>query len=69
VMAERCKHTIEHLTGRTVVAFLSQTPVDPDITVECSSWTGHCRDSARSKSSSQSGRSDQPASGGFAESI
>ncbi len=35
----------------------------------CSSWTGHCRDSARSRSSSQSERSDQPASGGFAESI
>ena len=34
VMAERYKHTIEELTGRKVVAFLSQAHVDPDITVE-----------------------------------
>jgi uncharacterized protein YbcI len=34
VMAERYRHTIERLTGRTVVAFLSQAHVDPDITVE-----------------------------------
>ena len=34
VMAERYQHTIEELTGRKVVAFLSQAHVDPDITVE-----------------------------------
>ena len=34
VMAERYRDTIEQLTGRTVVAFLSQAHVDPDITVE-----------------------------------
>ena len=34
VMAERYKQTIEELTGRNVVAFLSQAHVDPDITIE-----------------------------------
>ena len=34
VMAERYKDTIEELTGRNVVAFLSQAHVEPDITIE-----------------------------------
>jgi uncharacterized protein YbcI len=34
VMAARYKETIEQLTGRNVVAFLSQAHVDPDITIE-----------------------------------
>jgi uncharacterized protein YbcI len=34
VMAERYRETIEELTGRKVVAFLSQAHVEPDITVE-----------------------------------
>ena len=34
VMAERYKETIQELTGRKVVAFISQAHVDPDITVE-----------------------------------
>jgi uncharacterized protein YbcI len=34
VMAERYKETIEQLTGRTVLAFLSQAHVEPDITME-----------------------------------
>ena len=34
VMAERYRETIESLTGCTVVAFLSQAHVDPDITIE-----------------------------------
>lgn len=34
MMAERYQKTIEELTGRKVVAFLSQAHVDPDITVE-----------------------------------
>jgi len=34
VMASRYKDTIEELTGRNVVAFLSQAHVDPDITIE-----------------------------------
>jgi uncharacterized protein YbcI len=34
VMAERYKQTIEELTGRTVLAFLSQAHVEPDITME-----------------------------------
>jgi uncharacterized protein YbcI len=34
VMAERYKKTIQDLTGRTVVAFLSQAHVEPDITIE-----------------------------------
>jgi uncharacterized protein YbcI len=34
VMAERYRDTIEGLTGRRVVAFLSQAHVEPDITVE-----------------------------------
>jgi uncharacterized protein YbcI len=34
VMAERYKHTIEDLTGRKVLAFLSQAHVEPDITME-----------------------------------
>jgi uncharacterized protein YbcI len=33
-MTERFKETIEELTGRKVVAFLSQAHVEPDITVE-----------------------------------
>jgi uncharacterized protein YbcI len=34
VMASRYKHTIEDLTGRKVLAFLSQAHVEPDITME-----------------------------------
>jgi len=34
VMAERYKRTIEELTGRKVLAFLSQAHVEPDITME-----------------------------------
>lgn len=34
MMAERYKFVIESLTGRKVVAFISQAHVDPDITVE-----------------------------------
>src|SRR5712691_860864 len=34
VMAERYKETIRELTGRNVVAFLSQAHVEPDITME-----------------------------------
>jgi uncharacterized protein YbcI len=34
VMTKRFTETIEELTGRKVVAFLSQAHVDPDITME-----------------------------------
>lgn len=34
VMAERYKQTITELTGRNVLAFLSQAHVEPDITLE-----------------------------------
>jgi len=34
VMADSYRETIEELTGRKVVAFLSQAHVDPDITIE-----------------------------------
>jgi uncharacterized protein YbcI len=34
VMAKRYKETIQELTGRNVVAFLSQAHVEPDITME-----------------------------------
>jgi uncharacterized protein YbcI len=34
VMAERYKQTIEELTDRKVLAFLSQAHVEPDITME-----------------------------------
>jgi uncharacterized protein YbcI len=34
VMADRYKKTIEDLTGRVVLAFLSQAHVEPDITME-----------------------------------
>src|SRR6266853_543720 len=34
VMATRYKETIRELTGRNVVAFLSQAHVEPDITME-----------------------------------
>jgi uncharacterized protein YbcI len=34
VMAERYKQTIKELTGREVLAFLSQAHVEPDITME-----------------------------------
>jgi len=34
VMATRYKQTIKELTGRNVVAFLSQAHVEPDITLE-----------------------------------
>jgi uncharacterized protein YbcI len=34
VMAGRYTHAVEHVTGRTVVALLSQSHVDPDIIVE-----------------------------------
>jgi uncharacterized protein YbcI len=34
IMAKRFTDTIEELTGRQVVAFLSQAHVDPDITIE-----------------------------------
>ena len=33
VMAARYRHTVEQVTGRTVVALLSQAHVDPDIMV------------------------------------
>lgn len=34
VMGARYRHTVEQVTGRTVVALLSQAHVDPDIMVE-----------------------------------
>ena len=34
VMADRYRRTIKELTGRNVVAFLSQAHVEPDVTVE-----------------------------------
>jgi uncharacterized protein YbcI len=34
VMAARYTETIQHLTGRKVLAFLSQAHVEPDITME-----------------------------------
>jgi len=34
VMADRYKQTIEELTGRRVLAFLSQAHVEPDLTLE-----------------------------------
>ena len=34
LVAQRYRQTIQDLTGRNVVAFLSQAHVDPDITVE-----------------------------------
>ena len=34
MMTKRFKETIEELTGRNVVAFLSQAHVEPDITIE-----------------------------------
>jgi len=34
VMAARYRETIEELTGRKVLAFLSQVHVEPDLTVE-----------------------------------
>jgi uncharacterized protein YbcI len=34
VMSDRYRETIEQLTGRKVVAFLSQAHVEPDITIE-----------------------------------
>ena len=34
VMAQRYRQTIEELTGRKVLAFLSQAHVEPDITME-----------------------------------
>jgi uncharacterized protein YbcI len=34
VMQDRYKQTIKELTGRNVIAFLSQAAVEPDITVE-----------------------------------
>jgi len=34
VMADRYRQTIHELTGRNVVAFLSQAHVEPDITLE-----------------------------------
>jgi len=34
VMADRYKRTIKELTGRNVIAFLSQAHIEPDITIE-----------------------------------
>jgi uncharacterized protein YbcI len=34
VIADRYKQAVEELTGRTVLAFLSQAHVEPDITIE-----------------------------------
>jgi uncharacterized protein YbcI len=34
VMAGRYTHTVEQVTGRTVVALLSQSHIDPDIIIE-----------------------------------
>ena len=34
VMADRYRRTIKELTGRNVVAFLSQAHVEPDVTIE-----------------------------------
>jgi len=41
VMADRYRHTIEELTGRKVLAFLSQAHVEPDITMEIFFVDGH----------------------------
>jgi len=41
VMADRYRHTIEELTGRKVLAFLSQAHVEPDITMEIFFFDGH----------------------------
>ena len=51
MMAERYKRVTKALTGRNVVAFISQAHVQPDIRSRCSSSTGRSRGSARSKSS------------------
>ena len=34
LMAGRYRHTVEQVTGRTVVALLSQSHIDPDIIIE-----------------------------------
>jgi uncharacterized protein YbcI len=47
VMGERYKQTIEELTGRKVLAFLSQAHVDPDITIELFFIDGPLPGSAR----------------------
>ncbi len=49
VMSERYRQTIRELTGRNVIAFLSQAHVEPDITVEIFFVDGPCPVSALSK--------------------
>src|SRR6059058_208637 len=51
VMAKRYKQTIEELTGRKVLAFLSQAHVEPDITMEIFFVDGHSKASGPSRSS------------------
>jgi uncharacterized protein YbcI len=48
LMTQRYTDTIEELTGRKVVACLSQAHVEPDITMESSSSTNRSQASARS---------------------
>ena len=43
MMGERYKEEIEELTGRKVVAFLSQAHVEPDITLEVFFMDGRSR--------------------------
>ena len=59
LMKERYSAMIEQLTGRKVLAFLSQAHVQPDLTIEIFLWTGRCRASARSSWSNRR-RPSQP---------
>jgi len=52
MMTKRFTDTIEELTGRKVLAFLSQAHVEPTSRSRSSSSTGHSKGSAQSNSSS-----------------
>jgi uncharacterized protein YbcI len=43
IMADRYKHVINRATGRNVLALLSQSHIDPDITVETAFLDGRMR--------------------------
>src|SRR5438270_5874285 len=59
-MKARYSEMIEQLTGRKVLAFLSQAHVDPDLTVEVFLMDGRLQDSARSNSFSTMTKADGP---------
>ena len=60
MMTKRFTETIEQLTGRKVLAFLSQAHVEPDITMEIFFIDAPLEGSARSRSSHPNSQASRP---------